>query len=158
MRLEALQDEAAPMAFLETYAEAAARPETFWQERAAGAASGTAVAQFAAITEAGEWVGSATGLREEAGATDWAGQPIEHDQVHVVGVWVHPAHRGAGLLGRLVEQITAWAERDVTRLRLLVHEDNALAQAAYRKLGFVPTGVTVPLSAGVEIEMELRRG
>ena len=154
MRLEALQDEAAPIAYLETYEDASARPDAFWQERAAGASSGSAVAQFAAITEADEWVASVSALREEPGGDDWAGHPVEHLQVHVVGVWVRPDHRGTGLIGRMVGDVADWArEHGVGRLRLLVHEDNARAQAAYRKLGFAPTGVTVPLEAGVEIEM-----
>lgn len=154
MRLEALQDEAAPIAYLETHADALGRPDAFWQDRASGAAGGRAAAQFIAVTAAGEGVASATGLREEPNTDDWAGHPIEHLQVHVVGVWVQPPHRGAGLLGRLVDQIAAWArEGGVERLRLLVHEDNARAQAAYRKLGFVATGTTVPLAAGVELEM-----
>lgn len=159
MRLEALQDEAAPIAYLETHDAALARPDTFWQERAAGASAGDAVAQFVGVTESGEWVGSATGLREEAGALDFAGRAVQQLQVHVVGVWVRPDHRGTGLIGRLVDEVAAWArEGGVERLRLLVHEDNARAQAAYRRLGFVPTGATVPLTAGVEVEMELRRG
>lgn len=154
MRLEALRDEAAAIAFLDTYEEAAARPDSFWQERAAGAARGTGAAQFVAVAGDGAWVGSVTGLREEAGARDWAGQPIERLQVHVVGVWVRPDHRGSGVLGRLVGAVGDWAgEHGVDRLRLLVHEDNARAQAAYRKLGFAATGVTVPLAAGHELEM-----
>jgi GNAT superfamily N-acetyltransferase len=156
MRLEALQDPAAPIAYLETYDEALARPDAFWQDRAASAATGPVTAQFVAITEQGDWVGSATGLREERGNHDWAGHPISHLQVHVVGVWVHPGHRGAGVLDRLVGAIRGWAgEHGVERYRLLVHEDNARAQAAYRKLGFAPTGALVPLSAGNEIEMAL---
>lgn len=159
MRLEALQDPAAPIAFLETHDQALGRPDSFWQERAAGAAAGQTVAQFVAISAAGEWVGSATGLREEPGADDWSGRPIEHRQVHVVGVWVRPDQRGTGLLGRLVDAIAAWArEYGVDRLRLLVHEDNARAQAAYRKLGFAPTGSIVALTAGNEIEMVRQLG
>lgn len=79
--------------------------------------------------------------------------------MHVVGVWVHPDHRGAGLLRRIVGAMQDWAgEYGVDRFRLLVHEENARAQAAYRKLGFAPTGTTIALAAGTEIEMSLRRG
>jgi len=157
-RLVALQDEAAPVAFLDTLEAAAARPDAFWQERAANAAVGSRNAQFVAITADDEWVGNVIGLREEAGTADWAGRPVEHLQVHVVGVWVHPDHRGVGLLGRLVGEVERWAtDHGVSRLRLLVHEDNPRAQAAYRKLGFVPSGVVVPLEAGRELEMVLSR-
>ena len=158
MRLVALQDPVAGIAFLETYDQALARPDSFWRDRVSGAATGSGTAQFVAVTGAGEWVGSVTGLREERGNADWAGHPIEHLQVHVVGVWVHPDHRGAGLLGRLVDQVWAWAgEHGVDRLRLLVHADNARAQAAYRKLGFVPSGAVVALDAGQELELVSER-
>lgn len=158
MRLEGLQDPAAPIAFLETYEVAAAKPDSFWAERAASGAAGPACAQYVAIASAADgeehWVASVTGLREEPGTADWAGRPVRHLQAHVVGVWVHPDHRGTGLLGRLVGEIEAWAAGyDIERLRLLVHEDNSRAQAAYRKIGFTPTGVIVPLEAGNEVEM-----
>ena len=153
-RLQALQDEAAPIAYLDTHQEAVTRPDTYWQDRAAGAAAGDAVAQLVAITADDRWVASVTGLREDRGTIDWSGRPIEHLQVHVVGVWVHPDHRGAGLLARLVDELEAWGRPGgITRLRLLVHERNARAQAAYRKLGFEPTGLVVPLEAGNELEM-----
>lgn len=158
MRLEALQDPAAPIAFLETYAVAEARPAAFWAERAAGAADGSRTAQYVAITRAPDgsehWVAAVTGLREDPDSADWAGHPVRHLQAHVVGVWVHHDHRGAGLLGRLVGEVEAWAATyDAERLRLLVHEDNARAQAAYRKIGFTPTGVKVTLGAAHELEM-----
>jgi len=156
MRLEALQDDAAAIAFVETHDEALAQPDAFWQERTSGASAGDRVAQFVAV-DGDEWVASAVGVREEAGGQDWSGRPVEHDQVHVVGVWVRPDRRGAGLLGRLVDEIAAWAaEQGIERLRLLVHEDNARARSAYARLGFVPSGVVVVLDAGNELE--LRRG
>jgi ribosomal protein S18 acetylase RimI-like enzyme len=152
-RLEALRDPVAHLAYLETHETALARPDAHWQARAAGAADGEEVAQFVAI--AGEqWVATVTGLRERPGGDDVAGEAIERDQVHVVGVWVHPDHRGAGLLGRLVDRVEAWArEHDVDRMRLLVHADNGRARAAYAKIGFTETGRTVRLDVGVEVEM-----
>lgn len=42
------------------------------------------------------------------------------------------------------------------RVRLIVHEDNGRAQGFYRKVGFVPSGVRVPLpQAQGESELEL---
>lgn len=153
LRLEALQDPVAPMAYLETYADAVARPDAFYQDRAAGASAGEQTAQYVAIAD-GRWIASVTGLHERPGTQDWAGDPIEHRQAHVVGVWVHPDHRGAGLLGRLVDEVATWAAAyDAERLRLLVHERNARAQAAYRKIGFAPTGRLVQLADGTEVEM-----
>jgi RimJ/RimL family protein N-acetyltransferase len=158
LRLEALRDEVAAMAFLDTHQEALERPDSYWQDRAARAATGASVAQYVAITDVGQWVGSVTGLREEPGTDDWAGHPIEQLQVHVVGVWLHPDHRGAGLLARLFEELERWAAAEgMHRFRLLVHEGNTRARAAYRKLGFETTGAIVPLRGGNEVEMTLRR-
>ena len=152
-RLRALQDPAAPIAFLTSYDEEAARPDEFWIDRAAGAARGEVVTQVLAFRDAAP-VGSVTGLLEEPGGPDWAGRPIEVRQVHVVGVFVAPEARGAGLLGRLVEQVVAWGQdRGAERARLYVHTDNARAEAAYRKLGFELTGVTAEVPSGVEREM-----
>lgn len=40
LRLLALKDPAAPIAFLETYEQAATEPDSFWQERAKGRPAG----------------------------------------------------------------------------------------------------------------------
>lgn len=156
MRLEALLDPAAPLAYLETHEQALARPDAQWQERTAGAATGADTAQFVAI--AGEqWVATVIGLHERPGAADFAGETIECDQVQVVAVWVHPDHRGSGLLARLVDQVEAWARGcGVDRLRLLVHPDNGRARAAYAKIGFTPTGRSVRLDTTTEVEMQRR--
>ncbi|MFE2066018.1 GNAT family N-acetyltransferase [Streptomyces sp. NPDC059467] len=147
--LDSLRDPVASIAFLDTYEEAAARPDSFYQDRAARSAEEPSSArQFIAETDDGEWAGRLTVLIEEAGTTDWAGSPVERRQGHVVGVYVRPEHRGNGLIKALFDTGVAWArERDAERVRLLVHEDNARAQGAYRKAGFVPSGVTVQLDA-----------
>lgn len=41
IRLAALRDPAAPIAFLETYEQALTKPDVFWQERSARAAEGS---------------------------------------------------------------------------------------------------------------------
>src|SRR3954470_3028392 len=85
LRLLALQDPVAHLAFLETYEDALAKPDSFWQDRAAGAAEGaTAAQQFVVEGPDGEWVGSLTVLVEEAGTTDWAGIPVDRRQGHIV--------------------------------------------------------------------------
>lgn len=96
LRLAALSDPAASMAFLETVEEAAAKPDEFWQDRAAGAAEGLHVRQFIAEAPDGRWDGSVTMFIEAAGDTDFLGQVVEADQGHVVGVFVRPEQRGAG--------------------------------------------------------------
>jgi len=163
LRLVALQDPVAHLAFLETYEEALARPDSFWKERTDGSAAGAPGArQFIAEGPDGEWVGTLTVLIEEAGTTDWAGFPIERKQGHVVGVFVRPDHRGIGLTEVLFDAGLEWAwGRGVERVRLIVHEDNGRAQAFYRRAGFVFSGRTVPLvqSPGeTELEFVLERG
>ncbi|GGX87668.1 GNAT family N-acetyltransferase [Streptomyces anandii] len=150
LRLVALQDPIAHLAFLETYEQAAARPDSFWQERAAGAAKdATGAQQIVAEAPDGTWVGSLTVLVEEAGTTDWAGFPVERRQGHVVGVFVRADHRGIGLTEVLFDAGLEWAwNMGVERVRLIVHEDNERARNFYRKAGFVPSGVTVPLKEG----------
>lgn len=97
LRLRALRDPVADLAYLETYEEAAARPDSYWQERAARGAEGAAGAQqVVAVGPGGLWLGTLTVLVEEAGTTDWAGFPVERRQGHVVGVFVRPEWRGAG--------------------------------------------------------------
>ncbi|GAA3822510.1 GNAT family N-acetyltransferase [Streptomyces chiangmaiensis] len=158
LRLAALQDPVAHLAFLETYEDAAAKPDSFWQERAARGAEGeTGAQQIIAETPDGTWVGTLTVLVEEAGTTDWAGFPVERRQGHVVGVFVRPEHRGTGLTKALFDAGLEWAwKRGAERVRLIVHEDNERAKAFYRKAGFVPTGVTVPLSGdGEDSELEM---
>ncbi|MFI6039796.1 GNAT family N-acetyltransferase [Streptomyces sp. NPDC051315] len=150
LRLLALRDPVAPLAFLETYQEALAKPEAFWRERTAGVAEGADGAQQV-IAEGpdGEWVGTLTVLVEEAGTKDWAGFPVERRQGHVVGVFVRPEFRGIGLTEVLFDAGLEWAwARGVERVRLIVHEENGRAQAFYRRVGFVPSGVVVPLAAG----------
>jgi RimJ/RimL family protein N-acetyltransferase len=172
LRLEMLRDPAAPMAFLDTYENAAAQPETFWQTRTTAAAAAQTVVQYVAEVPAGggvgatagaladedgvprRWVGSATGILEQPGTSDFEGQPVEARQVHVVGVWLHPDHRGRGVIQRMIDAVVAWgAERHVERARLYVHADNVRAQGAYRKAGFVPSGRSFVGSTGRELEM-----
>ncbi|AVV47400.1 GNAT family N-acetyltransferase [Streptomyces sp. ID05-04B] len=162
LRLLALEDPAAPLAFLETYEAAAARPDSVWQERAAGAAEGSVRArQYVAEAEDGQWAGSVTVLVEEAGTVDWAGEPVERRQGHVVGVFVRKEWRGSGMTRALLDAASNWAwELGLERVRLLVHERNLRAQGAYRKAGFTPTGRTVSLgeeSEDNEYEYALER-
>ena len=157
LRLLSLQDPVAHLAFLETYEQAAAHPDSFWQERAVSSAEGASGAQqIIAEGPDGEWVGTLTVLMEEAGVTDWAGFPVERRQGHVVAVFVRSDHRGIGLTEVLFDAGLEWAwAQGAERVRLIVHEDNERAQRLYRKVGFVPTGVTVPLGqANGERELE----
>ncbi|MDC0770152.1 GNAT family N-acetyltransferase [Streptomyces sp. HD] len=162
LRLAALRDPVASLAFLETYEEALARPDSFWQGRAAGACEGADGAQqIIAEGPDGRWVGTLTVLVEEPGVPDWAGYPVERKQGHVVGVFVRPEERGSGLTDVLFDAGLEWAwARGAERVRLIVHEENGRAQRFYRRAGFVPSGLVVPLPARpeeTELEFVLER-
>ncbi|GAA2430432.1 GNAT family N-acetyltransferase [Streptomyces glaucus] len=163
LRLAALRDPVAHLAFLETYDEAVAKPDSFWQERTARVAEGAAGAQQI-IAEApdGTWVGTLTVLLEEPGTTDWAGFPVERKQGHVVGVFVRPEERGNGLTEVLFDAALEWAwAAGAERVRLIVHEENGRALRFYRKVGFEPSGVIVPLAKRPgerELEFVIERG
>jgi GNAT superfamily N-acetyltransferase len=163
LRLAALRDPVAHLAFLEAYEEAAARPDSFWRERAAGAAEGvTERRQFVAVGPDGVWGGTVVVLVEEAGARDVFGVGIGQDQGHLVGVFVRPEHRGSGVTQALFDAALAWSwESGLERVRLYVLEKNARAEAFYRKAGFVPTGGTAlaPGDTGeLELEFVIARG
>jgi ribosomal protein S18 acetylase RimI-like enzyme len=129
LRLQALL--AAPQAFCSRYEDALAWPEARWRERLAGdggcwlARDGAPVAMAAAWQQDGRfWLGS---------------------------VYVVPAARGRGLLEALLERAVGWArEQGGLELALEVHEDNAPARRAYRRLGFVETGERRPYPLGPE--------
>ncbi|MFI0232397.1 GNAT family N-acetyltransferase [Streptomyces sp. NPDC017086] len=162
LRLDALRDPIAHLAFLETYENAAGNPDSFWQDRATGSGEGSTTAhQFIAEAPDGTWAGSVTVLLEEAGTRDWAGNAVERRQGHAVGVFVRPEHRGNGLIDALFATGVAWAwEQDATCVRLFVHEENTRAQTAYRRLGFAPSGLVVSFSkdeTANELEFVLER-
>ncbi|MFD0311835.1 GNAT family N-acetyltransferase [Streptomyces sp. NPDC127119] len=163
LALTALQDPVAHLAFLDTYEVAVGRPDSFWQERAAGAAAGVRERQqLVAEGPGGRWVGCVVVLVEEAGAVGALGAVSHVRQGHLVGVYVRPEVRGSGLTERLFAHALRWAWEDagLERARLFVHEENGRAQAFYRKFGFVPTGECVPVpgdSGARELEFLFER-
>ncbi|MEW1833664.1 GNAT family N-acetyltransferase [Microbacterium sp. NPDC079995] len=153
LRLRALRDPAAPIAFLSTVEEALGQDDAFWQQRTADAAMGEGAAQFVAVV-ANRWVGSVTVLLRAAGETDTLGRRVDVPQADLVGVFVDADHRGRGVIDALVDVASAWAEAaGVNGLTLDVHADNARARAAYARLGFAPTGLETEVEVGVEIRM-----
>ncbi|WP_232290379.1 GNAT family N-acetyltransferase [Micromonospora sp. ATCC 39149] len=140
LRLEMLAD--APLAFLETLAEAAARPHTEYAARIASVAAGRHTAQFVADPGPERPGGPAGRLVGHAGGTV---SPDEPGLTVVYAVYVTPARRGTGLLGELIEGVAAWSrECGRPELMLEVVVGNDRAYRAYRRLGFVDTGVRVP--------------
>ncbi|MYW67792.1 GNAT family N-acetyltransferase [Streptomyces sp. SID8379] len=164
LRLVALRDPAAPIAYLETYETALARPDSHWQDRAAGASHGMTARQFVAVADGGQWLGSLVALVEEAGSEDFFERRIERRQAQLVAVYVRPEARGGGVTRELFAAGCAWAFslEGLERVRLHVHQDNARAEGFYRKFGFVRTGEVVPLPGDpsepskVEYEMEIK--
>ncbi len=153
LRLDALQDPDAAIAFLDTHDNALQRPAAFWQERTVGAATSDTSAQFVA-EEGAEWLGTATVLRRDAGHIDHHGVMLPHPRSDVVGVYVRPSARGRGVINALLAAAASWARSlGDDALLLDVHADNARAQAAYRRAGFTLTGHNFTSVIGDEVEM-----
>lgn len=151
LRLAAVQDPAAPVAFLETYEQAVERSDDFWRERTVGGseAGDGGARQFIAEAPDGSWAGTVTVLIERPDGEVRFGEAAAVHQAHVVGVFVRPEARGRGLAEELFRAGTDWAwslgEPLIERVRLYVHEDNPRAAALYRRIGFVPTGESVAM-------------
>ncbi|UJP11000.1 GNAT family N-acetyltransferase [Microbacterium sp. KUDC0406] len=144
LRLRALADPVAHLAFLDTLEHASEQPEEFWQDRTRNAASGDQAAQFVAVSEDGDWFGTATVLdnRDRPGAG------------LVVGVYVADGYRGAGAIEGLFDAAATWAgQTGRAALYLEVHVDNHRAQRAYERCGFVRTGEITTLDNGQEYVM-----
>jgi GNAT superfamily N-acetyltransferase len=147
LRLEMLAD--SPLAFLETLAQAAARPHEDYRRRIIQASTGRQLAQFVA-DPGGRLIGHAGGtvLPEEPGVTV------------VFAVYITPARRGSGVLADLVEAVAEWS-RTVGRAELMLEVvvGNDRAVRAYERLGFVDTGLRVPhpvIPALTELQMRRR--
>ncbi len=156
LRLEALRDADAALAFLDTLDDALARDDEFWQQRTRAAASGDAAAQFVAIVD-DVWVGAATGLAREPGSRDHLDRQVDAARVDIVGVYIAPDARSAGVIDLLLDAVAQWA-RDLgaPAIALDVHRDNLRAQAAYRRCGFTESGVRFTGPIGPELEMVRR--
>lgn len=153
LRLQALADAAAPIAFLDTLENATVRPDEFWQERTARAADTDVSAQFVAL-DGSDWVGSVSVIRRGVGETDHHGRRLDQPRSDVVGVYVRPSHRGQGLIDGLLAAASEWAvDLGDTTLTLDVHADNDRAQGAYVRAGFAPTGFRFSGPIGPEVEM-----
>jgi GNAT superfamily N-acetyltransferase len=144
LRLEMLAD--SPLAFLETLAQAAARPHEDYRRRIIQASTGRELAQFVA-DPGGRLIGHAGGTV----------LPEEPDVTVVFAVYITPARRGSGVLDDLVEAVAEWSRtvgRPELMLEVVVGNDRAVR--AYERLGFVDTGIRVPhpvIPALTELQM-----
>lgn len=153
-RYQAVRDPDAAIAFLETSEGLDQRDDDFWRDRTSRAAQSDEAAQFVALdpADSAAWIGSLTVLIRRADSSDHLGRRVERRRADVVGVYVQPAHRGTGAVDALLAAALDWAgDAGVDVVALDVHADNARAQAAYRRFGFRPTGVTTPGPTGPEL-------
>lgn len=154
-RLDALRDPLAPLAFLETYEQRRLMPDDFWKARASGAAEGPRVSQWVARV-GGTWAGAVEVLTFRVGETDYYGNTVTEDRANLVGVYIQPDSRRAGLLEQLIDAAAAWtADMGFTELQLDVHPDNLQAIKAYLRCGFVDSGERVPYGDTADVVMRL---
>ncbi|MFF9502976.1 GNAT family N-acetyltransferase [Streptomyces sp. NPDC014656] len=147
IRLEMIRD--TPLAYLETIEDALGHPDSEWRFRTTRSASPGNIG-VAAVGPEGTWVGVMNGFLPA------------RDTAKLVGVWLHPDHRGpaGGVAALMLDEIVRWAREETAaeRLVLLVHEENRRAIAFYRRGGFVPTGHEEPYpldESQRELEMAL---
>ena len=124
IRLEGLRR--SPEAFGSTFEAEDARPLAFFSERLGGSAA------FGAF-HGSELVGIAGLLIGE-------GQKEAHKGL-LVGRYVRPSARNAGVGRRLVETIIEFARQRVELIRLSVVRDNEQARRLYERLGFLEYGL-----------------
>ncbi|MEV4618320.1 GNAT family N-acetyltransferase [Asanoa sp. NPDC049573] len=146
LRLEMLAD--SPLAFLETLAQAAARPHAEYAARIAENSTGDRVAQFIAVVD--------DRVVAHAGGTAIADEP---GVTVIFAVYVTPAWRGKGLISALTAAVSAWsraAGRPDLMLEVVVGNDRAVR--AYERVGFVDTGVRLPHpTTAAMTELQMRR-
>jgi ribosomal protein S18 acetylase RimI-like enzyme len=119
-----------PASFGSTYEREAAFADDVWNDRVARGAAGGDAATFLALRE-DEPVGLVSAFRDET-------EPHLFD---VVGMWVAPEERGAGLGRRLLEEIEGWiASSGGTVVRLSVTTAAVAARGLYESAGYEPDG------------------
>jgi len=124
IRLEGLRCN--PEAFGSTFEAENPRPLTFFSERLGGSAA------FGAFHDS-EIVGIAGLLIRE-------GQKEAHKGL-LVGMYVRPSARKAGIGRRLAETIIEFARQQVELIQLAVVSDNVQARRLYERLGFLEYGI-----------------
>jgi GNAT superfamily N-acetyltransferase len=128
LRLRALRD--APDSFGETFADAAGRSITYWEDLTRSVTEPGPNVMFLAC-EREDIVGSTYGLLDRA--RSYAGR--------VGGMWVEPAWRGRGVGRALLREVFGWArERGLRRLGLWAPAHSSAAIALYSRAGFRKTG------------------
>lgn len=118
--------EESPSAFLTDYQEAASLPLQYFGDRASDEPDNFIIGIFVEQ----KLVGSAGGMRE---------RELKRQHIaSIVGVYVHPTHRGTGLSRHLVTAVLARLERlpDIEQVQLTVTAGNEPALRLYQSIGF----------------------
>ncbi|WP_431043562.1 GNAT family N-acetyltransferase [Streptomyces sp. P1-3] len=166
LRLTALADPIAPVAFHETWHNASNYADDVWRVRTERSAAGTDMTTYIGETAEGTWAGMVVVLVEPSGQGEPKGEDasLDLDTAHLVAVYMRPEHRGTGLARQLFDAAIRWSweleSPRIERVRLWVHEDNVRAEGFYRKLGFVRTSASAPdpkAPSRTEFEMALPR-
>ena len=130
VRLRALADPDAEIAFGEPLETARARPEQDWRDLAARGAAGETDRVVVAVDDHGSLVGMTAAFLEREGTS-----------ALVWGMWIDPEQRRLGLARRLLGSLAEWAATvGAKRLRLHATEPNDVARRLYESVGFTPTG------------------
>ena len=70
-----------------------------------------------------------------------SGQPVGEAWVELISMWVAPAARGTGVVGRLIDAVADWAAAQGRTTYLMVRSDNTPARKSYERAGFDDMGV-----------------
>jgi GNAT superfamily N-acetyltransferase len=140
LRLRALQE--APDSFGETFADAVARPSSYWENLT------RSVTEFGHVMflayEGDDVLGSTYGL-------------LDRDQSEVGrvgGMWVEPTWRRRGIGCALLQQVFHWArEHGLRRLALWAPSHSPAALALYGQAGFRETGKRRPLPTNPTLQI-----
>ncbi len=128
LRLRALCE--APDSFAEAFADAAARPTSYWEDLTRSVTDPGRHVMFLAC-EGEHVLGSTYGLLDQG--RSGAGR--------VGGMWVEPAWRHRGVGRALLQEVFGWArERGLSRLGLWAPAHSPTAIALYAQAGFRETG------------------
>ena len=137
-----------PTAFGETFEHASQQPDSHWAAWASRAATTTDTCSMLAVEAEVRLVGH-------------IGSIWKDDLTSLGAMWVEPAYRRAGVGGRLLDAILAWADdaHPTSAVRLGVFPTQGAAVRLYRERGFVATGKVLPVenAPGVLYQEMLRR-
>jgi len=143
LRLHALVD--APDAFSTLYAQAAAQPDEYWEER------------LAALSADADLLLVAEGDAQLA-ALVWGRLDTDGAAAFVYQMWVAPELRGHGVGRALLKKVIDWAKGwGAATITLGVTQGNGPAYRLYESVGFQPVGESEPLRPNSTLRAQTMR-